>query len=247
MNERDILASPGIEIYHLYYKKSLKKRIKNIMNKIYFSLLLLTLIPLHSFCQQKQVNPPSIKEEIIIGDHEDGKIEDGKYKCNLFDWQIEIPADFTITSKERAKELEDKGYEAMKEHTTEGKNISRSTTTLISFEKDKYNIFSANYESLIGKKKMTFDEYKTFMLKLLEETYSGKGLKYDIAKSDLKLGKHDFNKILVHLYHPKTDAVILTQEFYSSYINDHLFTAGINYQSEDLGYIMSYNFIKSFK
>ncbi|MFH6997167.1 hypothetical protein ACHRVZ_04485 [Flavobacterium sp. FlaQc-57] len=217
------------------------------MKKIYFSFLLLTFVPLHSFCQQKKVNPPPIKEELIIGDQETGKIEDNKYKCNLFDWQIEIPEGFTITSKERAKELEDKGYEAMKEHSTEGKNVSRATTTLISFEKDKYNIFSANYESLVGKKKMTFEEYKAFMLKLLDETYSGKGMKYDIANSDLKLGKYNFNKIVVHLYHPKTDALILTQEFYSSYINNHLYTAGLNYQNENAGYIMSYNFMKSFK
>lgn len=217
------------------------------MKKIYLNLLLLTLIPLQSFCQLKKVNPSTIKEEIIIADKEDGKIEDGKYICNLFDWQIVIPEGFTITSKERTKELEDKGYEAMKEHSTQGKNISRATTTLISFEKDKYNIFSANYESLVGKKKMTFDEYKAFMLKLLDETYSGKGMKFDIKSSDMKLGKYDFNKIIVHLYHPKTDALILTQEFYSSYINNHLYTAGLNYQDENLGYIMSYNFMKSFK
>lgn len=217
------------------------------MKKIYLNLLLLTLIPLQSFCQLKKVNPSTIKEEIIIADKEDGKIEDGKYICNLFDWQIVIPEGFTITSKERTKELEDKGYEAMKEHSSQGKNISRATTTLISFEKDKYNIFSANYESLVGKKKMTFDEYKAFMLKLLDETYSGKGMKFDIKSSDMKLGKYDFNKIIVHLYHPKTDALILTQEFYSSYINNHLYTAGLNYQDENLGYIMSYNFMKSFK
>jgi len=217
------------------------------MKKIYLNLLLLTLIPLQSFCQLKKVNPSTIKEEVIIADKEDGKIENGKYKCNLFDWQIEIPEGFTITSKERTKELEDKGYEAMKEHSSQGKNISRATTTLISFEKDKYNIFSANYESLVGKKKMTFDEYKAFMLKLLDETYSGKGMKFDIKSSDMKLGKYDFNKIIVHLYHPKTDALILTQEFYSSYINNHLYTAGLNYQDENLGYIMSYNFMKSFK
>ena len=217
------------------------------MKKIYLNLLLLTLIPLQSFCQLKKVNPSSIKSELIVADQEDGKIEDGKYKCNLFDWKIEIPEGFTITTKERTKELEDKGYEAMKEHSTQGKNISRATTTLISFEKDKYNIFSANYESLVGKKKMTFDEYKAFMLKLLDETYSGKGMKFDIKSSDMKLGKYDFNKIIVHLYHPKTDALILTQEFYSSYINNHLYTAGLNYQDENLGYIMGYNFMKSFK
>lgn len=216
------------------------------MQKIYFTLLLLNFIPVHCFCQQKQINP-SNKNELIIEVLEDGKIEDGKYKCNLFDWQIEIPSDFTITSKERLKELEDKGYEAMKENSSEGKNISRETTTLISFEKDKYNTFSVTYESLKGKKKMSFEEYKSFILKLLEETYSGKGIKYDIAKSDLKLGKYDFNKILIHLYHPKTEELILTQMFYSSYINNHLYTAGVNYQNEDLGSMLNQNFIKSFK
>jgi hypothetical protein len=216
------------------------------MKKIYFKLLLLTFIPFHSFCQQKQINT-SNKNESIIGLHEDGNIVNGFYECNLFDWQIEIPSDFVITSKERIKQLESKGYEAIQENSSEGKNISRETNTLISFEKDKYNIFGATYESLEGKKKMSFEEYKSFIFKLLEETYSGKGIKFDIVKSDLKLGKYDFNKILVHLYHPKTDQLILTQEFYSSYINNHLYTATVSYQNENLGYILDYNFIKSFK
>lgn len=216
------------------------------MKKKYFNLLLLTFIPLYCFCQQKQINS-SNKNELIVAVQEDGKIEDGKYKCNLFDWQIEIPSDFTITSQERIKELENKGYEAMKENSSEGKNLSRETAPLISFEKDKYNTFTATYESLEGKKKMSFEEYKSFMSKLLEETYSGKGMKFDIVTSDLKLGKYDFYKILIHLYHPKTEQLIFTQEFYISLFNNHLFTAGVNYQNEDLGSILKQNFIKSFK
>jgi hypothetical protein len=215
------------------------------MKKFYLTLLFLTFIPFFGFCQQKPTNS-SNKNELIIAD-QDGKIENGIYKCNLLDWQIEIPSDFTITSKERTKELEDKGYEAMKENSTQGKIISRETTTLISFEKDKYNIFSATYESLVGKQKMTFEEFKAFTVKLLEETYSGKGLKFDSKSSDFKLGKHNFNKILLHLYHPKTGQLILTQEIYSSYINNHLFTAGINYINEDSGNLLRTNFLKSFK
>ena len=216
------------------------------MKKIYFSFLLLTFLPFISFCQQEQIKSSKISE-LIITPKEDGKIEDGKYKCNLFDWQIEIPSDFTLTSKERTKELEDKGYEAMKENSSQGKNISRDVITLISFEKDKYNIFNASYETLAGKKKMTFEEYKIFISKLLEETYNGKGIKFDMAKSDLKLGKYDFHIILIHLYHPKTEQLIFTQEFYSSYINNCLYTANISYQNENLGYLLGYNFVKSFK
>lgn len=216
------------------------------MKKIYFTLLFFVFIQSYSYCQQNQANHTT-KNEVIKADQEDGKIENGIYKCNLFDWQIEIPSDFTITSEERIKQLEDKGYEAIQENASQGKIVSRKSNNLITFEKDKFNIFGATYESLENTKKMSFEEHKTFIFKLLEETYSGKGIKFDIVKSDLKLGKYDFFKILIHLYHPKTEQLILTQEFYTSYINNHLFSANITYQNENVGYVLSYNFVKSFK
>jgi hypothetical protein len=216
------------------------------MNKIYLLLPFLIFSQFNIYSQQNQV-VQSNKNELIVEVLEDGKIEDGKYKCNLFNWQIEIPSDFTITSQESIKQLEDKGYAAMQENATEGKNIRRETNNLIGFEKDKYNTFGVTYESLEGTKKLSLEEHKNFIVKLLEETYTGKGVKFDIAKSDLKLGKHIFYKILVHIYHPKTDQLILTQEFYTAYINNHLFSANINYRDENLGYILSYNFVKSFQ
>jgi len=216
------------------------------MNKIYLLLPFLIFSQFNSYSQQNQV-VQSNKNELIVEALEDGKIEDGKYKCNLFDWQIEIPSDFTITSQERIKQLEDKGYAAMQENATEGKNIRRKNNNLIGFEKDTYNTFGAKYESLEGTQKLSLQEHKKFIIKLLEETYTGKGIKFDIANSDLILGKHNFYKILVHIYHPKTDQLILTQEFYTAYINNHLFSANINYRDENLGYILSYNFVKSFQ
>jgi hypothetical protein len=215
------------------------------MKKIYIPILLL-VSPFYSYCQLNSVNQ-SNTDELTIEVQEKGTIQNEKYKCNLFDWEIEIPPGFTVTPEEKIKLLEDKGYEAMRENATEGKNIKRETNNLISFEKNKYNIFGVTYESLEGTKKLSLEEHKQFVSKLLEETYSGKGIKVDLVSSDLKLGEHNFYKIVIHLYHPKTNQLILTQEFYTTYINNHLFSANLNYMDENLGYVMSYNFIKSFK
>lgn len=216
------------------------------MKSIYLLLPFLFFPQLNIYCQQKQV-VQSNKNELIVEAIEDGKIENGKYICNLFNWQIEIPSDFTITSQERIKQLEDKGYEAIQENATEGKNIRRKDNNLIGFEKGPYNTFGASYESLEGTQKLSLQEHKKFIIKLLEETYTGKSIKFDITNSDLILGKHNFYKILIHIYHPNTEQLILTQEFYSAYINNHLFTVNINYKDENLGYILNYNFMKSFQ
>jgi len=215
------------------------------MNKTIFLFFIISL-PFNCYCQQDQISS-SNHEELIIVPFENGKIEDGKYKCNLFDWEIEIPYDFTITSQERIKQLEDKGYAAMQENAAEGKNIKRETNNLIGFEKDRYNTFSVTYEALEGTKKISLEEHKQFIVKLLEETYSGKGIKFDIAQSNLKLRNYDFYKVTVHIYHPKTDQLLLTQEFYTAYINNHLFTTNINSRDENSGNILNYNFMKSFQ
>jgi hypothetical protein len=216
-------------------------------NKLIITVLLISTNYIFSQKNNDVKITPNSNSEIIIDVPENGKIENGKYKCNLFNWEIEIPSDFTITSQERIKQLEDKGYAAMRENATEGKNVIRKTNHLIGFEKDKYNTFGATYEPLEGTKKLSLEEHKNFIVKIFEETYSGKGIKFDIAKSDLQMGKHNFYKVLVHLYHPKTDQLILTQEFYTAYINNHLFTATINYRDENLGRILGYNLVKSFQ
>ena len=215
------------------------------MNKLHTLIILLTFSAFNSY-SQKQTTLKT-KESEIFQPIEAGKIENGKYICNLFKWQIDIPSDFTITSKERADQLQEKGYNAMRESVPDAKNVKKESNHLIDFEKNKYNSFGASYDPLSGSIKQTLEEHKNFTGKLVGDTYLAKGVKYDMAESNLKLGKYDFYKILIHIYHPTNKELILTQELYGAYINNHLFSVNINFTDQNLGNILRDNFIRSFQ
>lgn len=192
------------------------------------------------------------KKEVIKGDEliivipENGKVENGVYTCNLFDWKIEIPQGYVITDVKRIEELEKKGYEAVKKEVPKGMQVRQNRPHLIGFEIDKRNNFSSSFETLEGTKKQTLEENKNFVAKLIDDTYSKvESLKFELNKSDQKIGKYDFYKIQVKLYNAITDKLLLTQEFYNSFIDNHLFSVSINYTNENVGMLLNYNFIKS--
>jgi hypothetical protein len=211
-------------------------------SKLIFLLLIIFNNPI--FSQEKK---EVIKgDELIIEIPENGKIENGVYICNLFDWKIEIPKGYAITDVKRIEELEKKGYEAIKKEVPKGMEVRQNRPHLIGFEIDKRNNFSSSFETLEGTKKVTLEENKNFVIKLMSDTYSKvEGLKFELNKSDLKIGKYDFYNIQVRLYNAKTDELLLTQEFYNSFIDNHLFSVSINYTNENVGMLLNYNFIKS--
>jgi len=99
------------------------------------------------------------KKEVIKGDEliivipENGKVENGVYTCNLFDWKIEIPQGYVITDFKRIEELEKKGYEVVKKEVPKGMQVRQNRPHLIGFEIDKRNNFSSSFETLEGTKK----------------------------------------------------------------------------------------------
>jgi hypothetical protein len=210
-------------------------------SKFLFILLIIYSNPI--FSQEKK---EVIKgDELIIEVPENGKLENGIYSCNLFDWKITIPENYKITDIKRTEELENKGYEAAK-NANPGIKVNPHPTQLIGFEKDKYNTFKASYESLVGKKKMTLEEHKTFSEQLLSETYSKiKELKFELSSSDIKLGEYSFYKIQIRLYNAKNDKLLLTQELYNTYIDNHLFSVSIGYTNVEDGILLNYTFTKS--
>lgn len=211
-------------------------------NRFLFTLLLSSINICFSQVKTVELNRNEI---LTIEVPENGKLENGVYTCNLFDWKITIPDNYQITDQKRTEELERKGYEATKSANPNVK-INPHPTQLIGFEKDKYTHFKASFESLDGTKKVTLEEHKKFSEQLLSDTYSKiKQLKYEISSSDIKLGKYSFYKIVIRIYNPKDDTLLLTQELYNSFINNHLFSVAINYRSLDDGILLNYTFTKS--
>ena len=217
-----------------------KKSDRKMKLKLIYILLIVFNYPVFSQEKKEVIKSNELEAEVSPN----GKIVNGVYICNLFDWNIEIPEGYVITEIKRIEELEKKGHEASA--IPKGMQIRKNPPHLIGFEKDKKNTFSSSFEPLEGNKKMTLEENKNFVAQILSDTYSKvAGLKFELNKSDVKIGKYNFYNIEVKLYNAKTNQLILTQEFYNSYINNHLFSVSINYVNEDEGMLLTYNFLKS--
>lgn len=198
------------------------------------------------YSQEKIVNIDP--EGIIIEEVANGKIENNIFICKLFDWKIAIPEGFIVTESSRIDELEKKGYTFINNNNPEVTKINPHPPHLIGFERNKYNYFSSSYEALKGDKKATLEEHKNFSVQLLTNTYAKvKEIKSDIKTSNLKLGQHPFYKIVIRLYNSKNDRLVLTQEIYNTFINNHLFSASINYTNEINGMLLYYSLKKSFE
>ena len=212
------------------------------------SLLLVFSICCTSFLYPQEKVVTIDPEGIIIEEVTNGKIENNIFICNLFDWKIAIPEGFKVTELKTAEELQNKGYTFIKNNAPEGTVVHSTPPILIGFERNKYNYFSSSYESLKGDKKVTLEEHKNFSVQLLTNTYIKiKELKSEIKASNLKLGPRQFYKITIRLYNAKNDRLVLTQEIYNTFINNHLFSASINYTNEITGMLLYYSLKKSFE
>ena len=212
------------------------------------SLLLVFSICCTSFLYSQEKVVTIDPEGIIIEEVTNGKIENNIFICNLFDWKIAIPEGFKVTELKTAEELQNKGYTFIKNNVPEGTVVHSTPPILIGFERNKYNYFSSSYESLKGDKKVTLEEHKNFSVQLLTNTYIKiKELKSEIKASNLKLGPRQFYKITIRLYNAKNDMLVLTQEIYNTFINNHLFSASINYTNEITGMLLYYSLKKSFE
>ena len=207
-------------------------------------LLLLLLVSIST--QLRSQDKAKGDDEIKIDEPENGGISNGTYTCNLFDWKIEIPPGYEVTSVRRVEELQRKGYEAAKTSLPNGITVRVNPTHLIGFGIDKRNAFSASFESLAGTKKMNLEQRGDFVAKLLSDTYSKvEGLKFDVEKSFVTIGEYNFYKIHVKLYSAKTGEQLLIQDLYNSMVKENLFSASINYTSEEVGKLLTSNFYKS--
>jgi len=180
------------------------------------------------------------------GIKDNGKIENGIYTCNRFDWKIKIPNGYEIRTVKDEQDLEEVGYETVNDQMPNGMEVRKNRPYLVGFGIDDRNYFSASFEPLEGTKKMTLPEHQKFVAKLLSDTYATiKVIKSEQELENKKIGDYDFYIIREKVYNQKTDDLLLTQLIYNTYIKNHLFSVSINYSTDQNGKTMIDNFEES--
>ncbi|MEM6297120.1 MAG: hypothetical protein AAF740_00350 [Bacteroidota bacterium] len=182
------------------------------------------------------------KSEILT---ENGKIKDGTFYCDKFDWNIDIPEGYTVTNLQAKEDLEELGYDAMKTEVPEGYEIRENRPHLIGFELDEFNSFSSSLEPFESNK-MSMEEHQKFVSSLLKNTYDKlEGVKFEQELSTENIGQRRFYIVKVKLFKQKTDELVFTQVLFDTKIGTDLFSSSIDYTSEEVFEVLYNNFKKS--
>ncbi len=201
------------------------------MKKAILLLLTILLTSCNSYSQEVKDN---------------GKIKNGIYTCNRFEWKIKIPNGYEIRSVKDEQDLEEVGYETVSEQMPDGVIVRKNRPYLVGFGLDNRNYFSASLEPLEGTKKMSLPEHQKFIAELITDSYSTlNGIKFDQELSNKKIGKYDLYIVKEQIYNEKTDEHLLTQLIYNTYVKNHLFSVSINYTNEQTGKELIDNFEQS--
>lgn len=103
---------------------------------------------------------------------------------------------------------------------------------LITFQKDKFNIFQSSSEPFKVEINGEWEENDIYLKGLLYKTYENQGIKADSSETTIeKIDGLDFRTYSFILYGPKGEP-ILTQVMYSRLINGFSFAVNINYNNK---------------
>ena len=158
---------------------------------------------------------------------DEGKVIENKYHSKEIGWTIEIPKGWNVTKRDESQEREDKGLKAMNEANGIDYDVS-GLKQLISFQKDRFHIFSATSEKFELEYDGEYEENKVLVKELLYNTYASNGIKFDTISSIEKIDNLEFDLFHITLYDPKGN-IMLYQDFYSRFINGLDFGVNLNY------------------
>lgn len=177
-----------------------------------------------SFIACKEIDPNKQIDE--------GKIENDTYKSEEIGWQMSIPKGYEIVTKSESEKIDERGLQAMQETTGETYDISE-LKNLLSFKKNRFNVFTSTSEPFIEKYDGEWIENNSSLKKLIYLTYQNQGIKSDSTKTQIeKIDGLDFQFYEFNLYGPENN-VVLNQRFYSRLINGFDFGVNINSNNEN--------------
>jgi hypothetical protein len=195
------------------------------------------------FSQEKIVQLRE-SETLTINNIENGKIENKLYSCYRFGWKIKIPENYTVIDNTKLSELELKGRNELAKIRDTMKLQNR--IHLIGFGSDRQNSFTSSLMPLDLKNKITLEEHKKFFVESLNQALSAiKNARFECETSDIKTGKYPFYKVKVKGYNSGNNQLVLTQIYYNTFIDGHLFSALITSNNDMQIQMLENNFLNS--
>ncbi|HWY99104.1 MAG TPA: hypothetical protein VNY36_08470 [Bacteroidia bacterium] len=162
---------------------------------------------------------------------DEGTVKGGTYHCNEIGWTIDIPNDWTITTKDKIDELDQKGKDAI-EKTSNNSVDTSGLRHLINFQKDPFNMFSSTAQAFKEDSAGQYQQENKAIYALLYETFAAQGIKADTASGRETVQGMEFNTFKADIHGPNGD-VIVHEMMYSRLINGYDFGVNINYNNDD--------------
>jgi|GEM_PF-3003029 len=172
-----------------------------------------------------------------------GEIINRTYYSHDLDWKIQIPKDYTVDTNEQKENSENSRNKNFK--TPKGLRNIPTKLNLITFRKNQDNFFSSSLNSM-DKNNLTYKELQEGIVESINLTYSSlKHTKHQLETSEIKIGEIIFNRIQIKVFKKTTGDLIIKQDIYNSLVDNKIFSASINYNSELEKEIMEKAFFES--
>ena len=163
---------------------------------------------------------------------DEGTVKNNLYTSEEIGWSIEIPENWTVIDKEKAKANVEKGYKVIEE-TIEGEIDYSELKNLIGFKKNQFNIFQSTSEPVVEEYEGEWEVNNELLKGIIYNTYLNQGIKSDTSATTIeKINGLDFKKYSFTIYSPNGE-VIIEQIVYSKLINGYDFSVNINYNNEE--------------
>lgn len=203
------------------------------MNQKIIKTLLIFISLIVIACGKKDSNKP----------FDEGNVKDEIYTSKEIGWTLEIPKGWSIISKDKMEQNDEKGQKALEKSS--GQRVDMSNLKhLISFQKDNFNLFVSTSEPY---KELNAGDHKKNgknVRELIYQTYIDHGIKADSSSAKEIIQGLEFDAFYVTIYAPD-GKVVLNQILYNKLINGYDFGVNMNYNNENDKKVMLDAFKKS--
>lgn len=161
---------------------------------------------------------------------DEGNIAGNVYTNEEIGWTIEIPEGWTIVDREKTEALNEKGQEAF-EKTLDAEIDASKLKNLISFEKNRFNIFQSASEPFEPEYEGEWEENNSSLKEITYATYVNAGIRVDSSVTTTEtVDGLTFQTYSFTIYGPDGE-MILEQLIYARLINGNDFGVNLNYNN----------------